>query len=81
MAALSGSPVSASSGLPARAADFWTGLKSEFKKIIWPTPMQIIGQTVVVVVVVTAMTLLLWALDSGWRLVIGLISPHRLMGG
>ena len=64
-----------------KAVNFWTGLKSEFKKIIWPTPMQIIGQTIVVVVVVTLMTLLLWALDNGWRLAISLITPHRMMGG
>jgi preprotein translocase subunit SecE len=70
-----------SSPLIARAMTFWAGLKTEFKKIIWPSPMQIVGQTIVVVIVVTLMTLLLWGLDTFWRFGIGLITPHRLMGG
>jgi preprotein translocase subunit SecE len=80
MAAIA-APSPKSEPITVKAVNFWAGLKSEFKKIIWPTPMQIVGQTIVVVVVVTLMTLLLWGLDNTWRFAIGLITPHRMMGG
>ncbi len=32
-------------------ADFWKGVKAEFKKIIWPERMTLVKQTVAVVVV------------------------------
>ena len=31
---------------------FWKGMKSELKKVIWPTPKQLVYNTVAVIVIV-----------------------------
>jgi preprotein translocase SecE subunit len=46
---------------------YFAGIKTEWFKITWPTPVQLVGQVVVVVAMVTAMTLLLWLMDNIFR--------------
>jgi preprotein translocase SecE subunit len=51
-------------------------VKSEWGRITWPTQMQIVGLTGIVVVMVTIMTLILWGMDSVLRLAVDFIKPH-----
>ena len=44
--------------------NWWTGLKAEFSKIIWPTKASIIKQTVVVVIVTVIMGILIGMIDQ-----------------
>lgn len=44
--------------------DWWTGLKAEFSKIIWPTKASIIKQTVVVVIVTVIVGILIGLIDQ-----------------
>lgn len=44
--------------------NWWTGLKAEFSKIIWPTKTSIIKQTVVVVIVTVIMAILIGLIDQ-----------------
>ena len=53
------------------------GVRSEWGKITWPTQQQIIGQTIVVLVVVAITTLFLFVLDYSLHFIISTITPHR----
>lgn len=44
--------------------NWWTGLKAEFSKIIWPTKASIIRQTAVVVIVTVIMGILIGLIDQ-----------------
>ena len=47
------------------AAEFFGGVKTELKKVIWPTKKELVTFTVVVVVTCLFFALLFWAIDSG----------------
>jgi preprotein translocase SecE subunit len=53
------------------------GVRAEWTKISWPTWPQIWGQTIIVLVIVTLMTLLLFVLDNSFHFMIKSITPHR----
>lgn len=44
--------------------DWWTGLKAEFSKIIWPTKASIVRQSVVVVIVTAILGVLIGMIDQ-----------------
>ena len=44
--------------------NWWTGLKAEFSKIIWPTKASIVRQSVVVVIVTTILGVLIGMIDQ-----------------
>ena len=46
-----------------RIKEAWRGFKSETKKIVWPTPKQVVKNTLVVLLVVVVFVLLIGALD------------------
>lgn len=48
----------------AKIKTWWTGLKSEFNKIIWPNKASIVRQTVVVVVITVIAGLLISLMDN-----------------
>lgn len=48
----------------AKIKTWWTGLKSEFSKIIWPNKASIVRQTVVVIVVTVIAGLLISLMDN-----------------
>lgn len=47
-----------------RMKTWWTGLKAEFSKIIWPTQTTIVKQTVVVVIITLILGILISILDN-----------------
>jgi preprotein translocase subunit SecE len=48
---------------PNKMSGFFKGVKSELKKVTWPTKKELMNHTLVVIVVVTIMTLVVWGLD------------------
>jgi preprotein translocase SecE subunit len=55
---------------------YFKGVKAEWGKISWPTWPQIWGQTIVVLVMVSVMTLGLFLMDNLFHTVVTLITPH-----
>ena len=53
------------------------GVRAEWGKISWPTWPQIWGQTIVVLVMVSIMTLGLFIIDNGFHFIIKAITPHH----
>ena len=48
------------------AKGFFKGVKSELKKVVWPTKQEMGSYTVVVLVACLAFALAFWAIDSGF---------------
>ena len=47
----------------ARIANWFRGMKSELKKVVWPSKKQIINNSVVVLAVIAVSGVVLWGLD------------------
>jgi len=47
----------------ARIANWFRGMKSELKKVVWPSKKQILNNSVVVLAVIAASGIVLWGLD------------------
>lgn len=47
-----------------RIKTWWTGLKAEFSKIIWPTKATVVKQTVVVVIISVILGIIISLLDN-----------------
>jgi preprotein translocase SecE subunit len=54
------------------------GVRAEWDKITWLSWPQIWGQTIVVLVIVTLMTFILFIMDYSFHFIISNIVPHRL---
>ena len=49
------------------------GVKSELKKVIWPTKKELINYTTVVIVMCAVVALVVWIIDSGLNKLLSLI--------
>ena len=47
-----------------RIAKWFREMRSELKKVVWPTPKQIINNTLVSLSVMVAAAIVIWALDQ-----------------
>ena len=47
-----------------KTKSWWTGLKAEYAKIIWPTKASIARQSVVVVIITTILGILIGMIDQ-----------------
>ena len=47
-----------------RIAKWWREMKSELKKVIWPTPKQTLNNTVVALVVMAISAVVIWGFDE-----------------
>ncbi|MCD7891913.1 MAG: preprotein translocase subunit SecE [Ruminococcus sp.] len=61
---------------PNRVVKWFKDLKSEFKKVVWPTRKTVVNNTAVVVVVVAIAAILVGALDAGFLKIMDLIYNH-----
>ena len=50
-----------------RTITYFKGVKSEWGKITWPQKQQIVAETVVVLVIVTILTAIVYLIDIGFR--------------
>ena len=46
---------------------FWKDFKAELKKVVWPTPRQLINSTVAVITIVLVTALIVFVLDLGFE--------------
>jgi preprotein translocase SecE subunit len=56
---------------------YLTAVGKEWQRISWPPQLQVVGLSVVVVVIVLAISGLLWGIDTIWRLLVSLIVPIK----
>lgn len=56
-----------------RIAKFFRDCKGELKKIVWPTPQSVTKSTGVVLVTIIVLGLFVFALDSGFMRLLGLV--------
>ena len=49
-----------------RLGEYLKGVKTELKKVVWPTKKETIRYTEIVIVVCAFFALLFWALDTGF---------------
>ena len=50
--------------LPKRIGKWWREMRSELKKVVWPTRKQIINNTVVALAVMFAAAIVIWGFDQ-----------------
>ena len=46
--------------------DYYKGVKTEMKKVVWPTKKELGSYTVVVLVTCAAFAVVFWAIDTGF---------------
>lgn len=56
-----------------RVSSYVKGVKSELKKVNWPTKKELTNYTVVVLATTLAMTVVVWGLDLIFQSLVGLI--------
>lgn len=61
------------SGPFSKIVRYFKDLKSEFKKIVWPSKKQIINNTLVVIVCMAVVALIIWLLDWAFISLLSLI--------
>jgi len=66
-----------------RFAKWFREMRSELKKVVWPTPKQIVNNTFVALTVMTCAAIVIWALDlAAGEIFIAIITyVPRLLGG
>ena len=47
-----------------RIAKWWREMKSELKKVIWPTPKQTLNNTIAALVVMAVSAVVIWGFDE-----------------
>ena len=46
--------------------EYFRGVKTEIKKVVWPTRKEVVSYTAVVIAVCAAFALAFWLIDSGF---------------
>ena len=46
---------------------FWKDFKAELKKVVWPTPKQLVNSTIAVITIVLVTALIVFVLDLGFE--------------
>ena len=53
-----------------KVAKWWREMKSELKKVVWPTSKQVVNNTVVAVVVIIVSAIVIWGFDEIAQLIV-----------
>ncbi|MCM1523341.1 MAG: preprotein translocase subunit SecE [Ruminococcus sp.] len=56
---------------PNKAVKFFKDLKSEFKKVVWPSKKTVVNNTSVVLVTMVVCGLAIWGIDSAFAALLG----------
>lgn len=56
-----------------RVKNYFKGVRSELRKVSWPTRKELTNYTIVVLVTVSVMTIVIWGLDIVFQSLVGLI--------
>ncbi|MCD7852932.1 MAG: preprotein translocase subunit SecE [Oscillospiraceae bacterium] len=49
---------------PKRVAKWWREMKSELKKVVWPSRKQVVNNTIVALVVMFVVAIVIWGFDE-----------------
>ena len=63
-----------------RVAKWWREMKSELKKVVWPTPKQALKSTVVALVVMVISAIVIWGFDKIAQLIVEAIISVAKVG-
>ena len=58
-----------------KAAEYFSGVLSELKKVIWPNRRQLLAYTGVVFFAVAIVSVMMWIVDSGLSLALAKLVP------
>ncbi len=58
---------------PKKVAKWWREMKSELKKVVWPTPKQTVNNTVVALVVMACSAIVIWGFDRIAELIVNAV--------
>lgn len=61
---------------PGKVSKWFKDLKSEFKKVVWPTKKTVVNNTSVVLAVVVCSAILIGLLDAGFLKLMELVYNH-----
>ena len=64
-----------------RIAKWWREMRSELKKVIWPTPRQIVNNTAVALAVMAASAVVIWGFDWVAGQIVGAVLTLAGKGG
>ncbi|MDR2569735.1 MAG: preprotein translocase subunit SecE [Oscillospiraceae bacterium] len=66
-----------------RFAKWFREMRSELKKVVWPTPKQVVNNTIVALTVMACAAVVIWALDlAAGEIFVAIITYiPRLLGG
>ena len=53
-----------------RVAKWWREMKSELKKVVWPSSKQVVNNTVVALVVIIISAIVIWGFDEIAQLIV-----------
>ena len=53
-----------------RVAKWWREMKSELKKVVWPSSKQVVNNTVVAIVVIIISAIVIWGFDEIAQLIV-----------
>ena len=53
-----------------KVAKWWREMKSELKKVVWPSPKQIVKNTVAALVVMVISAIVIWGFDEIAQLIV-----------
>ena len=53
-----------------RVSKWWREMKSELKKVVWPTPRQIVNNAVIAIVVIIVAAVVIWGFDEIAQLIV-----------
>ena len=53
-----------------RVAKWWREMKSELKKVVWPTSQQVVNNTIVALVVMIVSAIVIWGFDEIAQLIV-----------
>ena len=53
-----------------RVSKWWREMKSELKKVVWPTKKQVVNNTIVALVVMIVAAIVIWGFDQIAKLII-----------
>ena len=56
-----------------RVAKWWREMKSELKKVVWPSKKQVINNTIVALVVMIVAAIVIWGFDEIAKLVVSAV--------
>jgi len=56
-----------------KTTTYLKGVKAEWSKVSWPTRKQVVGETIIVLVVVTFFTIVVYVMDIFFKALLGLI--------